>query len=203
MKIRKSNRGHWWTWASVVIATLAILVAASEVVYVNTTVKTAQSISRHAVRFPTLDSKSLTPQQATVMRIARTEYETQPAGTKYSQGVAEPWCADFVSWVMKEAGAPLANPNSGSWRIPGTMTLRDYFRTRGNWHAYGDGYMPRTGDIAIYDGNGPHGQHTNFVISYTNGILTTVGGNEGGAIHVQQFPLDDSLKAVGFASMSS
>lgn len=151
--------------------------------------------------FPNVDDSALNPAQAKIVSILRMEYANQPAGTKYSQGVVEPWCADFVSWVMSEAGMPFTNPNSGSWRIPGTMTLRDYFKQKGNWHPYGDGYTPKTGDIAIYDGNGPFGQHTNFVISYNDGLVTTVGGNEAGAIHRQEHALTDGLKVIGFGEL--
>lgn len=154
------------------------------------------------VEFPKISHDSLSPTTAKVLTILQTEYTAQPSGTKYSEGVTESWCADFESWVMREAGAPYANPNSGSWRIPGTHTLKDYFVARGNWHAYGDGYQPRTGDIAIYDGNGPYGQHTNFILKNENGFLTTLGGNEVGKIRIQQHRLDDSLMAVGFAEMN-
>ena len=155
-------------------------------------------------RFPYIaDDVILSPEQIRVVEVLRAEFATRPAGTKYSEGVAEPWCADFVSWVMKEAGMPFVNPNSGGWRIPGTMTLRDYFQQNGNWHPYGDGYVPKTGDVAIYDGNGPHGQHANFVVLYSDGTLSTVGGNEAGTIHAQQHSLNDELKVIGFGELKN
>lgn len=63
----------------------------------------------------------------------------------------EPWCADFVSWVYKEAGHPLKNPNSGSWRIPGTYTLREYYEAQGAFRPADSGYEPQLGDVAIYE----------------------------------------------------
>jgi hypothetical protein len=45
----------------------------------------------------------------------------------FSEGTAEPWCADFVSWVMHQAGFSLDNPNSGSWRIPDVYTMQEYY----------------------------------------------------------------------------
>ncbi len=203
MIIRKAPKKLWQPWLLVVIG----VVLAGVGVY--TALHTAQiknDLSLQGSRreqFPQVDASTLSPRQAKIVSILRAEFNTHPSGTKYSQGVSEPWCADFVSWVMKEAGSPLVNPNSGSWRIPGTMTLRDYFKQNGNWHPYGDGYVPKTGDVAIYDGNGPNGQHTNFVVRYANGSLVTVGGNEAGAIHVQEHKLDDSLKVIGFGELNN
>jgi hypothetical protein len=48
----------------------------------------------------------------------KVQFERQPPEV-FSEGTAEPWCADFVSWVMYQAGFSLDNPDSGSWRIPG------------------------------------------------------------------------------------
>ncbi len=151
--------------------------------------------------FPVVDEGRLSDKQKAIVQILKTEYSSQPAGTKYSEGANEPWCADFVSWVLRETGSQLKNPNSGSWRIPGTHTLMDYFVDKGIFHKYGDGYMPKTGDVAIYDGNGPFGQHTNFVVKYEQGNLYTVGGNEAGKIHSQVHAIDDNLKLVGFAEL--
>lgn len=153
-----------------------------------------------ATPFPTFGPGELSTTQAKLVSIIKTEFDAQPPGTKYSQGVDEAWCADFVSWVQKQHGTPFRNPNSGGgWRIPGTMTLKEFFQSQGVWQPYGNGYQPVTGDVAIYDGNGPFGQHTNFVLRLKNSTLTTVGGNEpGGGIQVSEHPLNAALKLVGF-----
>lgn len=135
--------------------------------------------------FPALDESHLSPDQVKLVVVLRHEYQTQANGTKYSEGVDEPWCADFVSWVYKEAGQPLKNPNSGSWRIPGTHTLREYFEKAGKFHTVDSGYMPKLGDIAIYDGPGWFGQHTNFILKYDGTQTVTIGGNEAGRVQVQ------------------
>ncbi|MEU1207983.1 hypothetical protein [Nocardia sp. NPDC005825] len=78
--------------------------------------------------FPAIDSTGLTAAQNRVVDVLRQQFEEQSGRDKYSEGIAEPWCADFVSWVMRAAGQPLHNPNSGSWRIPGVYTLEEYYR---------------------------------------------------------------------------
>lgn len=75
--------------------------------------------------FPDTDLSGLTARQQKIIALLKQEYASQEPGTKYSEGASEPWCADFVSWIMREAGSPLENPNSGSWRIPGVFTNED------------------------------------------------------------------------------
>lgn len=141
----------------------------------------------------------LTTTQQHIVTLLRQEYKVQPPGTKYSNGVAESWCADFVSWIMNQAGAPFSNPNNGGWRIPGTYTLRDYFESTGQFEK--PGYQPKVGDVVLYDNPSPFGQHTNIVIKNDNGVLTTVGGNEAGKIHVQVHSEANDPGLVGYGRL--
>ncbi|MBB3036522.1 hypothetical protein [Hoyosella altamirensis] len=75
--------------------------------------------------FPDVEVTELDERQAAVIEVLRTEFAENPPGEKYSEGADEAWCANFVSWVMREAGMPLENPNSGWWRIPGVYTLEE------------------------------------------------------------------------------
>lgn len=143
--------------------------------------------------FPTVAS-DLTPRQRSILTVARTEWEHPGPATKYSNGIEENWCADFVSWVLRRAGYPMSNPNSGSWRIPGVLTLQSYLTKAGRFRAVGDGYTPRPGDIVIYDGGG-FGQHTNLVVAVRGDTVATVGGNQSvgmarSGITVRESPLD-------------
>mgnify|MGYP000683228657 CR=1 FL=1 len=77
--------------------------------------------------FPDIDTANLSPTRQKIISLAKTEFKAQSAGTKFSQGAEEAWCANFVSWIMYQAGAPLKNPHTGGWRIPGTFTLHEYY----------------------------------------------------------------------------
>jgi hypothetical protein len=79
--------------------------------------------------FPAIDQSTLTPLQSRVADVLKSQRRAQPESATYTEGADEPWCADFVSWVMREAGAPLNNPNSGSWRITGVYTLQQYYES--------------------------------------------------------------------------
>ena len=134
--------------------------------------------------FPDIDTANLSPVRQKIISLAKTEFKAQSAGTKFSQGTEEAWCANFVSWTMYQAGAPLKNPHTGGWRIPGTFTLREYYEVTGRFKSANSGYQPLPGDVAIYRNSPVFGDHTNIVLKNDNGALTTVGGNEANRIRV-------------------
>ena len=134
--------------------------------------------------FPDIDTANLSPTRQKIISLAKTEFKAQPAGAKFSQGAEEAWCANFVSWIMHQAGAPLKNPHTGGWRIPGTFTLREYYEATGRFKSANSGYQPLPGDAAIYRNSPVFGDHTNIVLKNDNGVLTTVGGNEANRIRV-------------------
>ena len=134
--------------------------------------------------FPDIDTVNLSPVRQKIISLAKTEFKAQSAGTKFSQGAEEAWCANFVSWIMHQAGAPLKNQHTGGWRIPGTFTLREYYETTGRFKSANSGYQPLPGDVAIYRNSPVFGDHTNIVLKNDNGVLTTVGGNEANRIRV-------------------
>ncbi|MEV5652465.1 CHAP domain-containing protein [Nocardia sp. NPDC052254] len=151
--------------------------------------------------FPAIDPAALDGNQSRVLSVLRTEYDHPGDGPKYAQGVDEPWCADFVSWVWSQAGQPLSNPNSGGWRIPGVATLQEYFESTGRFAALGSDYRPRTGDVVIYAAGSPFGQHTNIVLSADDHLLTTIGGNEQGTVRIHRYDPATVPGIVGFGRM--
>ncbi|WLP93252.1 CHAP domain-containing protein [Gordonia sp. NB41Y] len=144
-----------------------------------------------------VDTVGLTPTQVRIVELLRSEHAAQRPGTFYSEGVDEPWCADFVSWVLREAGQPLSNPNSGHWRIPGVYTLQEYYEDSGRFEPVGR-YTPRVGDVVLYDRSSGFGQHTNVVVAVDGGTATTVGGNEMGRIRVHRLDWASDAGVVGF-----
>ena len=182
----------------VVIATVLLIVFAYSRFNPIPQIIASNTSESERVAFPELDTTNLSEDQNKVLEILKTEYASNPAGTKYSQGIEEPWCSDFVSWVLNEAGIPLKNPNSGSWRIPGTYTLREYYEAEGKFESADSGYSPKVGDIMLYDNPSPFGQHTNIVIRNENGIVTTLGGNEPGGIRIVKHTAPDTTGFIGY-----
>lgn len=97
---------------------------------------------------------------------------------KYSDNNDENWCADYVSWVFRQAGKPFTGGSSGGWRIAGTSTMRDWFKTNGTWidntAANRASNPPLPGDVIVYI----HG-HVNIVVSVSGTSAKIVGGNQG------------------------
>jgi hypothetical protein len=146
----------------------------------------ASHLSSSHEKYPEITLDNLSSIQKSIVTVTKTEFQNQPDYKKYSEGNSEPWCSDFVSWVYKEAGAPLENPVSGSWRIPGTYTLRDYLTEMGRFIDPQSDYSPKTGDLMLYDNPNPFGSHVNIVLKVNSDkSVTTVGGNEPGGIRVK------------------
>ncbi|MFI5719910.1 CHAP domain-containing protein [Nocardia sp. NPDC051750] len=144
-------------------------------------------VGERLTEFPAIDPATLTPEQARVVAAAEAEFADPRPGPGYSEGNSEPWCANFVSWVLRAAGMPLANPNSGSWRIPGVYTLQEYYESRNLFVPFDPAYRPGTGDVVLYGPDSPYGQHTNIVLVAENGTLTTIGGNEDDGVRIERW----------------
>lgn len=165
----------------------------------------AQAQSEPDDTFPDVDVSKFSVSERQLLNILRAEYAKKPVSfdsnvLKYTDGEKQPWCADFVSWAMGEAGRPFKNPNSGGWRIPGVYTLREYFQSQNRYILAGD-YTPTFGDVAIYDKT-PTNSHTNIVLSVDTKAktMTLIGGNENGRvriIHNQSYTLG-TRDLVGF-----
>jgi len=181
------SRPHFVRFAAIITGVVVVLIAGAYLAasQLNPIPALVQNVRQDTVieTFPDVDNISLSDTQQKIVALLKQEYAAQPAGTKYADGVEESWCADFVSWIMRESGTPLENPNSGSWRIPGVYTLEEYYRSVGRFKE--PGYQPQLGDVVMYNNPSPFGQHTNIVIANNNGEVTTVGGNEYGKIHIQ------------------
>ncbi len=175
--------------------------------------RSTQFSKHQELEFPQVDRTSLNSNQLKLIDVLEQEYKLGATSfddtmRKYSQGAEEPWCADFVSWVYKESGMPLNNPNSGSWRIPGTQTLKQYFKNQGSWQEYVQNnlqnYQPKPGDVVIYKSStSPFGRHTNIVLKNEDGLITTIGGNEGRKVRIQKFKLSDQVGVDGYGKMNN
>ncbi len=116
-----------------------------------------------------------------IVNAAWEQYREQNPGTYYSGGQYQAWCANFVSWVLNNAGTPLHSPNGG-WRVPAVQTLNGIFSSQGKLERPGS-YMPKPGDVVLFGNN-----HTSLVAESdpSTGTITTIGGNESNKVSVQR-----------------
>lgn len=149
--------------------------------------------------FPDIDRTDLAPLQARVVDIVHQQFDDQPPASTYTEGREEPWCADFISWVLNAAGAPLSNPNNGSWRIPGVYTMEAYFQSVGRLE--GTDYRPQPGDIMLWGVRSPMALHANIIVAVQDDTVTTVGGDENG-IRLRHTQIRPDLGLLGFGRLS-
>ncbi len=114
-----------------------------------------------------------------------------PAIAVFTDGNAEPWCADFVSWVLRAAGYPFSGGASGGWRIAWTLDVRAWFAARG---AYRERLVadPAPGDVIWFR----HG-HIGIVTRVTGSSIETVEGNAGDAVRSKVYAQWRSNSAIG------
>src|SRR3954452_23699124 len=92
-------------------------------------------------------------------------YETATRGAMFGA----PWCAYFVSYVARRAGAPIGPGGSGLGYVP---YIRSWAKQTKRWTR-----TPRAGDLITFP------QHVGIVENvYANHTLTTIEGNSGNAV---------------------
>ena len=105
-----------------------------------------------------------------------------PVITKYMaacgyNGVAD-YCAGFATYVLKETGA------ADKIGLPSySCVVWDFKNTKnGTIHQAGSSYIPKTGDLIIYNGDGPVGSwgHIEIVEKVEGNSVYSIGGNTTG-----------------------
>ena len=92
----------------------------------------------------------------------------------------EEWCADFVSYVYMEAGAPFTNGERNGWD---QYNANDIQYMGFSYHQANSGYIPKAGDVAYFNYAGGHveivskgGLHPTFIYG-DSGVKDPVTGN--------------------------
>ena len=121
---------------------------------------------------------------------------------KYTDSHLEYWCADFVSWVYKEAGKAFTGGSSGGWRIASVSSVQSWFEANGNWVSNGPGVIPNPGDIYTMGIS-----HTGIVEKVEGNVVYTISGNtatdntgNGNGVGRGQYPVGSS-EILGYGSM--
>jgi len=118
------------------------------------------------------------------------EYRTATAGAENTPG---PWCAYFVSWLAKTAGAPVGAGGNGTGYVP---TLEAWGKQEGRFVEFGK-QTPQPGDIAIIDWGGDGtADHTGIVEKVdTDGTIHTIEGNSSDRVQRRDYgPTNNDIK---------
>jgi uncharacterized protein (TIGR02594 family) len=115
------------------------------------------------------------------------EYRSATAGAENTPG---PWCAYFVSWLAKGAGAPIGAGGNGTGYVP---TLEAWGRQQGRWQDF-QGARPQPGDIVVFDwGRDGTADHTGIVENVgADGTIHTIEGNSSDRVQRQSYAASTS-----------
>lgn len=121
------------------------------------------------------------------------KYRTAVTGPGENPDLAESWCADFASWLWKEAGVPWGPEGKGDDYTP---TMVELAKKTGTWKAQD----PQPGDMVFIDWQGGEGvDHVAIVEKVENGKVHTIAGNESERIKAASYPIGDA-RMMGFVS---
>lgn len=130
-------------------------------------------------------------------------YRSAVTGPGEDPNAAEPWCADFASWVWKQAGVPFGKDGKGD---DFTVSMIKRAQGTGSWKTDD----PKPGDLVLIDWDGGRGasdpsklaDHVAVVEKVENGKVFTIGGNESDSVKASSYPLDDK-RMLGFIKPQS
>lgn len=109
------------------------------------------------------------------------------------------WCADFVSWVYREAGKPFSGGHDGGWRISWVPAMHDWLLQNGQWQDRG-GDPPRPGDVITFRDD----DHVGIVERVEGTTVHTIEGNTSNQVGRRTYGGADgaySAEIVGWGRM--
>jgi hypothetical protein len=104
---------------------------------------------------------------------------------KYTEGIAQPWCSEFVAWCYHMAGCDMTTSfiyYNDNWRIPGVGYIIDYFSQYKTWCIRED--LPKdvelnAGDYVAVDNE----SHSVMVWEIKGDDLHVIDGNNGNQVN--------------------
>ncbi len=127
-----------------------------------------------------------------------------PGIDEYTDNHHEFWCADFVSWVYKQAGVPFTGGDSGGWRIAGVKSMIDWFKANAQYYDRSTSSpAPKPGSVIFFyepsSSNTSDGYHVGIVDHVDGDKAITIEGNTGNSVasHTYQFASDSTVVGWG------
>lgn len=123
------------------------------------------------------------------------EYRKAVTGAGEDANANEPWCADFVSWVFKQAGVPIGKEGAGDdW----TVSLKQWAEGNGRWRD--KSAPPQPGDMIMFDWEGDGKvDHVGMVDHMEGNTIHTIEGNSSDQVKRNTYDMG-SGKVLGFIS---
>ena len=130
------------------------------------------------------------------------------SGTKYNNPNNKSWCAYFIIWCARQAGIDSSVIKNTGW------ATSDDLLGAGRYHDKSTGYVPKRGDIIVYDwvsgglcAKTPrsfYGDHVGIVTSADSSYVYTIEGNRSGKVQSVKTSLTDpNIKGYGAPNYKS
>lgn len=158
------------------------------------------------------DTTDATGGSVKIVDIAEREYlaganEADGSYKKYTDNVNSPngWCDYFASWVMREAGVPFTGGyGAKGYSVRPVPMIAQYFQKNGRFHEARSGYVPRLGDVVIFDyGQDGKLDHVSIVVDIDGEKITTIGGNESNKVQKAVYNSYDAKQIYGFGTQGA
>lgn len=104
-------------------------------------------------------------------------------GYEFHDGV---WCADFVTFVAKEAFGSSLPSGFGS---PSCATLRSWAEGNGKYLTGSNKGSVKPGDVVLFGAGG--GSHTGIVTAVNGDTIETIEGNSSNAVNKRSYNIND------------
>lgn len=130
-----------------------------------------------------------------------------PEVDKYTESTPAQWCTMFVSWVAREAGSPMYDERTKSWRFMNSRLLIEHLKLNGTWFSREEviakGLQPRLGDfVFFYRGELEENLgHVDVVVDISGapGTAGLIGGNiRDRVLYRENFPYQQHFGFLGF-----
>ncbi len=112
----------------------------------------------------------------------------------FAGGRVEPWCAHFVAFLFREAGAPLPGDVRPGWKVHNPIAKVATMLAELDLAGF-TVKEPKPGDIIFFHhrmGSDPGtGWHVGLVTAVENGLVQTIEGNSGDSVARRVYPLRD------------
>lgn len=118
--------------------------------------------------------------------------ESDNSYKKFTNGRTEAWCADFATYVAREAGANIPH-------FSGVSQIWEWGKNNGRFST-----TAKVGDLIIFKGTNSKGKrvsHTGIVTRVENGKVYTIEGNTSDKVAERSYSLNDS-RITGYVSVA-
>lgn len=110
-----------------------------------------------------------------------TWYYGKEVRDKNSRDTSHAWCVVFISWCANKAGVS----TDVVPKTAGVGNIMNFYKNKGLYKTRVSGYVPRAGDVVIFNG----GSHAGLVVACDGSTVTVVEGNYSDSVALNTYKI--------------